>query len=68
MALDPGEVALAMTEVKDGQDQKVDSEVEEEDSPIEEDSREGSSIKAPLQRDTMYPVHVSSKAEDKDKD
>ena len=42
------EVALVVTEAKDGPDQKVDSEVEEEDSPIEEDSREGSLIKAPL--------------------
>ena len=46
--LGPGEVTLAVTEVKDGPDQKVDSEVEEEDSPAEEDSREGSLIKAPL--------------------
>ena len=42
-------------------DQKVDSEVEEEDSPVEEDSREGSSIKAPLQRDPMYPVRLKIK-------
>ena len=45
MDLDPEEVILAATEVKDGPDQKVDSESEEEDSPAEEDSREGSSIK-----------------------
>ena len=61
MDLDPEEVILAMTKVRDGPDQKVDSEVEEEDSPIEEDSREGSSIKAPLQRDPMYPVRLKTK-------
>ena len=43
-----------MTEVKDGPDQKIDSEAEEEDSPTEEDSREGSLTKAPLQRGPMY--------------
>ena len=59
MDLDPGEVILAVSEAKDGPDQKVDSEAEEEDSPAEEDSREGSLTKAPLQR---------GKAEDKDKD
>ena len=48
MDLGPEEVALEVTEVKDGPDQKVDSEVEEEDSPTEEHSREGSLIKAPL--------------------
>ena len=61
MALDPGEVTLAMTEAKDGPDQKVDSEAEEEDSPVEEDSREGSLIKAPLQRDPVYPVRLKIK-------
>ena len=40
---------------------KVDSEVEEEDSPIEEDSREGSLIKAPLQRDPVYPAKLKTK-------
>ena len=44
-----------------GPDQKVDSEVEEEDSPIEEDSREGSLIKALLQRDPMYPAKLKTK-------
>ena len=46
--LGPEEVTLAVTKAKDGPDQKVDSEVGEEDSPTEEDSREGSLIKAPL--------------------
>ena len=36
----PEEVALAVTVVKDGPDQKADSKEEEEDSPIGEDSRE----------------------------
>ena len=56
MDLDPGEVVLAVSEVKDGPDQKVDSKVEEEDSPTEEDSREGSLTRAPLQRGRMYPA------------
>ena len=59
--LGPGEVTLAVTEVKDGPDQKVDSEVEEEDSPAEEDSREGSLMKAPLQRGPMYPARLKIK-------
>ena len=59
--LGPGEVTLAMTEVKDGPDQKVDSEAEEEDSPTEEDSREGSLIRAPLQRGPMYPARPKIK-------
>ena len=61
MHLDPEAVALAMTKVKDGPDQKVDSEAEEEDSLAEEDSREGSSIKAPLQRDLMCSVRLKIK-------
>ena len=56
-----GVVTLAMTEVKDGPDQKVDSEAEEEDSPAEEDSREGSLIKAPLQRGPMCPARLKIK-------
>ena len=54
MDLDPGEVILAVSEVKDGPDQRVDSEAEEEDSPTEEDSREGSLTRAPLQRGHVY--------------
>ena len=61
MDLGPGEVALVVTEVKADPDQKVDSEVEEEDFPIEEDSREGSLIKTPLQRDPMYPAKLKIK-------
>ena len=59
--LDPEEVTLVMTKAKDGPDQKVDSEAEEEDSPAEEDSREGSLTKVPLQRDPMYPVRLKIK-------
>ena len=59
--LDPGEVILAGTEAKDGPDQKVDSEVEEEDSPAEEDSREGSLTKAPLQRGPVYLARLKIK-------
>ena len=54
MDLDPGEVVLAVNEAKDGPDQKEDSEVEEEDPPTEEDSREGSLTRAPLQRGRVY--------------
>ena len=56
MDLDPGEVVLAVDEAKDGPDQKVDSEAEEEDSPTEEDFREGSLTRAPLQRGCVYPA------------
>ena len=59
--LGPMEVTLAVTEAKDGPDQKVDSEVEEEDSLTEEDSREGSLIKAPLRRGPMYPARPKIK-------
>ena len=52
-----------MSEAKYGPDQRVDSEAEEEDSPTEEDSREGS-----LTSPTTKRPHVSGKPEDKDKD
>ena len=61
MDLGPGEVTLVVTKTKDGPDQKVDSKVEEEDSPVEEDSRERSLIKAPLRRDPMYPARLKTK-------
>ena len=61
MDLGPEEVALAVTEVKDGPDQMVDSKVEEEDSPTEEDSREESLIKAPLRKGPMYPARLKIK-------
>ena len=64
MDLGPEEVTLAATKAKDGPDQRVDSEAGGEDSPAEEDSREGSLTKNP----TTKRPHVSSKAEDKDKD
>ena len=48
------EVILTVREVKDGPGQKEDSKVEEEDHPAEENSREGSLTKAPLQRDRVY--------------
>ena len=62
--LDPEEVTPAVTEVKDGPDQKVDSEVEEEDSPIERGFQGRKFDKSP----TMKRPHVSNKAKDKDKD
>ena len=61
MDLGPGEVTLVVTEVKAGPGQKVDSEVGEEDSPVEEDSREESLIRAPLQRDPVYPAKPKTK-------
>ena len=45
-----------VNEAKDGPDQRVDSEAEEEDPPAEEDSREGSLTKAPLLRGRVYPA------------
>ena len=50
-----------MTEVKAGPGQKVDSEVEEEDSLVEEDSKEGNLTKAPLPRDPVYPAKLKTK-------
>ena len=61
MDSDPGEVTLVVTEVKAGPGQKVDSEAEEEDSLIEEDSKEGNLTKAPLPRDPMYPAKLKTK-------
>ena len=61
MDLDPEEVVLVVSKAKDGPDQKVDSEAEEEDFPVGEDSREGSLTKAPLQRDHMYLARLKIK-------
>ena len=44
-----------------GQDLKVDSEVEEVDSPIEEDSREESLTRVPPLRDPKYLVKLKIK-------
>ena len=49
-----------MTVAKDGPGQEENSQEEEEDSPIEEDPKEGSP--------TTKRPQVSGKAEDKDKD
>ena len=57
----PEEVALVVTMVKAGPGQKVGSEEEEEDSPIEEDSREGNLTKVPQQRDPVYPAKLKTK-------
>ena len=61
MDLDLGEVILAVSEAKDSPDQMVNSEAEEEDSPIREDSREGSFTKAPLQRGPVYLARLKIK-------
>ena len=55
------EVALVVTVVKAGPGQKVGSEVEEGDSPIEEDSREGNLTKVLLPRDPMYSAKLKTK-------
>ena len=59
--LGQGEVTQVVTEEKDGPGQRVDSEVEEEDSPVEEDSREGNLIKDPPLRDPMYLAKLMTK-------
>ena len=56
MDSDPGEVILTVNEAKNGPDQKENSKVEEEDRPAEEDSKEGSLTRAPLQRGRVYPA------------
>ena len=61
MDLGQEEVALVVTVVKDGPGQEEDSEEEEEDSPIKEDPREGSSTKVPSQRDPKYLVKLKTK-------
>ena len=58
---DKEEVILGMIEVRVGQDLKVDSEVEEVDSPIEEDSREESLTRVPRLRDPEYLAKLKIK-------
>ena len=58
------EVALEVTEVRVGRNLKANLEVQEVDSPVEEDSRGEGLIKSP----TTKRPRVSDKAEDKDKD
>ena len=57
----PEEVAPVVTMVKAGPGQKVGSEAEEGDSPVEEDSRKGNLTKAPLPRDPMYRAKLKTK-------
>ena len=61
MGSDQEEVAQVVTKVKDGPGQRVGSEEEEEDSAVEEDSREGNLTKAPLLRDPLYPGNLKTK-------
>ena len=63
---DKEEVILEVIEVRDSPDLKVDLEVEEVDSPTEEDSREESQKKD--KSPTTKRPRVSGKAGDKDKD
>ena len=55
------EVVLGTIEVRVGQDLKVDSEVEEVDSPVEEDSREESLTRVPPLRDPEYLAKLKIK-------
>ena len=55
------EVILGTIEVRVGQDLKVDSEVEEVDSPVEEDSREESLTRFPPLRDPKYLAKLKIK-------
>ena len=59
--LDKEEAILEVTEVRDGQDLKANSEVQEVDSPIEEDSRGESSIRVLPPRDPEYWVKLKTK-------
>ena len=61
MDLGQEKVILAVTMVKDGPGQKVDSEEEEEDSPVQEDSREENLTKAPQPRGPEYLVKLKTK-------
>ena len=58
---DKEEVILGTIGVRVGRDLKVDSEVEEVDSPIEEDSREESLTRVPPLRDPEYLVKLKIK-------
>ena len=58
---DKEEVILGMIRVRVGQDLKVDSEVEEVDSPVEEGSREESLTRVPPLRDPEYLVKLKIK-------
>ena len=59
--LDKEEAILEVTEVRVGRDLKADSEVQEVDSPIEEDSRGESLIRVPPPRDPEYRVKLKKK-------
>ena len=61
MDLGQEEVTLAVTVVKDGPGREVGSEEEEEDSPVEEDSREENLTKAPPPRGPEYLVNLKTK-------
>ena len=58
---DKEEVVLGTIEVRVGQGLKVDSEVEEVDFPIEEDSREESLTRVPPLRDLKYLAKLKIK-------
>ena len=58
---DKEEVILEVIEVRDGPDLKVDLEVEEVDSPVEEDSREESLTKALPPKDPEYLARLKTK-------
>ena len=59
--LDKEEATLEATEVRVGQDLKANLEVQEVDSPVEEDSRGESSIRVLPPRDPEYPVKLRTK-------
>ena len=58
---DKEEVILEVTEERDGQDLRADSEVEEVDSPVEEDPREESLTRVLPPRDPEYLVKLKIK-------
>ena len=58
--LDPGEIAQIGIEEKDGLGQKANFE-EEEDSPVEENSKEESLTRAPLLEDPVYRADPKTK-------
>ena len=58
---DKEEVILEVIKLRDGPDLRVDLEVEEVDSPTEEDSREESLTKVPPPKDPKYPAKLRIK-------
>ena len=61
MDLDPGEIIQIGIEEKDGLGPKANFEEEEEDSPVGENFKEESLIRAPLLEDPVYRANLKTR-------